>query len=376
MKIGVMTWWRNNNYGGFLQGLALQTFLLKRGYDVEMVRFTYPEIEFPPSSPSSVVWPSRTSGAREFFLSLKAALRDLVFNSSPFARMSRLRKTQRILDRYIRASPREYASLAELNEAHRYDAIVVGSDQVWTTRWNDPAFSYLLRGIDDSVRKVSYAASVGAETVHPHEAVFAEALTRFDAISVRERTNVAELERLSGKKVEWVVDPTQLLSADEWRDLLDLKAVPDEPHVTFYSLSPFEGRVSELVRLAKERKCKIHILSNVEAFRRVGGGWVRYLVARARIFLSPHLSLRLGADAREWVQDVSTAEFVLSDSFHALMFATIFGREVRVEFPNRLRSAMSARITDFQYRAGELDAWRERSKAWLLDAVAAARNMV
>ena len=39
MKIGVMTWWRNPNYGGFLLGLALQTFLKKSGYDVEMVKY-------------------------------------------------------------------------------------------------------------------------------------------------------------------------------------------------------------------------------------------------------------------------------------------------------------------------------------------------
>ena len=366
MKIGVMTWWRNTNYGGFLQGLALQTFLRKRGYDVEMVKYAF---SLGSLSPSSVVWPSRIRSVRGLLPALKDALLALVVNSSPFARMSRLKKTQRLFDRYIRTSPREYASLAELNAARRYDTILVGSDQVWTTRWNDSEFSCLLRGIDESVRKVSYAASVGAETVHPHEAVFAEALTRFDAISVRERTNVAELERLSGKKVEWVVDPTQLLSAGEWRELLGLKTVPDEPHVTFYCLSPFEGRVSELVRIAKERKCRVHIMTNVNAFCRRGRGWIRYLIARARIFLSPHLSLRLGADAREWVQDISTAEFVLSDSFHALMFATIFGREIRVEFPDTLRSAMSARIKDFQTRAGELEAWRERSKKWLLDAI-------
>ena len=148
MKIGVMTWWRNTNYGGFLQGLALQTFLQNRGYDVEMVKYAFP---FGDLSPTSVIWPSR-------------------------------------------------------------------------------------------IRSV-------------------------------------------------------------------------------------------------------------------------------RGFLSPHLSLRLGADAREWVQDISTAEFVLSDSFHALMFATIFGREIRVEFPDTFRSAMSARITDFQSRAGELDAWCARSKKWLLDAI-------
>ena len=90
MKIGVMTWWRNTNYGGFLQGLALQTFLQKRGYDVEMVKYAFPIGNL---SPSSIIWPSRIRSVRGFFSSLKGALLALVINSSPFARMRRLRKT-------------------------------------------------------------------------------------------------------------------------------------------------------------------------------------------------------------------------------------------------------------------------------------------
>ena len=90
MKIGVMTWWRNTNYGGFLQGLALQTFLRKRGYDVEMVKYAF---SLGSLSPSSVVWPSRIRSVRGLLPALKDALLALVVNSCPFARMSRLKKT-------------------------------------------------------------------------------------------------------------------------------------------------------------------------------------------------------------------------------------------------------------------------------------------
>lgn len=63
MKIGVMTWWRNTNYGGFLQGLALQTFLKKNGYDVEMIPFASWGGRF---MPSTVLWPSRVKSVRQF----------------------------------------------------------------------------------------------------------------------------------------------------------------------------------------------------------------------------------------------------------------------------------------------------------------------
>ena len=368
MKIGIMTWWRNTNYGGFLQGLALQTFLRKNGYDVEMIPFASWGGRF---LPYTAIWPQRIKSLRQFVGAVVNAFLALFIDGKPFARMNRLRKTQALIDEYIKTSPREFATLSELNQYGHYDTLIAGSDQVWSPRWHDKDFSYLLGGIDDKVRKISYAASCGAFTVHPYEEIYGKALSRFYALSVREKTNVPELEKLSGKKVEWVVDPTLLLSADEWRELLKLKTTPDEPHITFYGLSFFENRLPELVRLAKEKKVKIHIFTNVDFFKvnRNPLIWARHLLARLHIALSPHLSLRIGADAREWVQDIATAEFVLSDSFHALMFATIFGREIRVEFTDMFKVAMSARITDFQTRASELDSWREWSMKWLLNAI-------
>lgn len=367
MKIGVMTWWRNTNYGGFLQGLALQTFLQKNGFDVEMVRYAFPPVRF---SAWSVVCSRRITSLRQFLAAVVDIFRALFINGGLFARMRRLKKNCRLVDKYIRSSPRQYASLSDINQNRRYDAILIGSDQVWTPFYHDTEFSYLLRGIDNSVLKVSYAASVSAPSVHPYEQIYAEALARFDAISVREKTNVEELEKLSGKKVEWVVDPTLLLSADEWRQLMNLNTTTDEQHITFYCLSPFDGRVSELIKLAKGKGMRVHIFTDVQAFC-VGTNplkWFKHLVARLRIAYSPWLKLRLDADAREWLQDISTADFVVSDSFHALMFARIFGRKIDVELPVS-RQKMSSRIKDFQLREKELPCWQDKSRRWLLESI-------
>lgn len=367
MRIGIMTWWRNANYGGFLQGLALQTFLQKNGFDVEMINYGFPPTRF---SATSLFTPQRVSWLRYFLLVIANVFRAVLINGGLFARIRRLRKTCNLFREYVRISPCRYDSLSELNQAKRYRTILIGSDQVWSPYYQDDDFSYLLRGVDDSVRKVSYAASVAAPSVHPYEGIYAEALARFYAISVRENTNVAELGRLSGKKVEWVVDPTLLLSADEWRELLKLKAISDEPHITFYCLSSFESRISEVVKLAKERNMKVHVFTDLQAFC-VGFrplSWIRHLVVRMRIACSPWLKLCLGADARDWLQDLSTAEYVLSDSFHALMFATIFARKITTEIPPS-RVAMSTRIKDFKSRINELRQWQTQSKAWLLKSL-------
>lgn len=365
MKIGIMTWWRNTNYGGFLQGLALQTFLQKNGYDVEMIRYAFPPIRF---TPRSVICPHRLTSLRQCLAAALDIIRALFVNGYLAARLSRLRKTLRLFATSITPSPQEYASLVELNDPRRYDTILIGSDQVWTPKYHDADFSYLLRGLDDSVLKVSYAASVAAPSVHPYEEIYGEALARFGAISVREKTNVAELEALSGKKVEWVVDPSLLLSAEEWRELLNLQLHAQEPHITVYWLSPLEDKLSGLVRLAKTKRMKVHIFTDVLAFR-VGINplrWGKHLVARVRLACSPWLELHIGADARDWLQDLSTADFILSDSFHALTFATIFKREIKVEVPEA-RKFMSSRLTDFQSCKHTLSDWIGHSKMWLLE---------
>lgn len=368
MKIGIMTWWRNTNYGGFLQGLALQTFLKKNGYDVEMIRYAYPSFQF---TARSVICSRRLTSLRQCLGVLVDIFRAFFVTGYLADRIDGLRKTVRLFATYIAPSPQEYASLEELNAAHRYDTVLIGSDQVWAPHYQDADFSYLLRGLDDSVRKLSYAASVAASSVHPYEKIYGEALARFEAVSIREKTNVTELEKLSGKKVEWVVDPTLLLSAEDWRALLNLKPAVAEPHITVYWLSPLEDKLPELVRLAKAKRMKVHVFTTLGGFR-VGSNilqWAKHLAARVRLACSPWLELHIGADAREWLQDLSTADYILSDSFHALMFATIFKREIKVEIPEA-KKFMGTRITDFLERKPELAVWRAYSKKWLLKNLA------
>lgn len=366
MKIGIMTWWRNTNYGGFLQGLALQTFLLKNGFDVELIRYAFPAFDF---SPRRVICPCRIRRLRHILMWVFDVFRSFFLNGLLFARLRRLKKTRQLFAHYVKSSPVCYGSISELNDASRYEIVLIGSDQVWSPHFHDVEFSYLLRGLDSCVRKVSYAASVAATTVHPYEKIYAEGLSAFDAISIREKTNIEELERLSGKRVKWVVDPTLLLSADEWRELLALKKKVAERHITFYFLSDFRGRIGDLIRLAKDYSCKVHIFTEVVSFGVTLNPicWVQHLMARVRIACSPWLTLRLDADAREWLQDLSTADYVLSDSFHALMFATIFKRKVRMEIPST-RMSMASRITDFQSCA-DVEEWRASSRRWLLEAL-------
>ena len=63
------------------------------------------------------------------------------------------------------------------------------------------------------------------------------------------------------------------------------------------------------------------------------------------------IRLRLSADPVEFLRSIASADYVLTDSFHALMFSAIFGRNIRILFPkNPIRSGMFSRLEEWQER--------------------------
>jgi hypothetical protein len=249
--------------------------------------------------------------------------------------------------------------------------------------------------------RISYASSVSSDTLGSEERVYAECLSRFAKLSVREKTNIDQISRLAEKPVAWVVDPSQLLSQEEWQMLLGFSIDKQaDRHITAYMLAPFEDILADLVRVAKQERCTVHIFTDLQGFR-VGLNpirWGRHVWARVRVACSPWLTLKIGADAREFIQNLSSSNGVISDSFHALMFSNVFRRRIRVVIPPS-RRGMSSRLTDYLRRINaeyilapaisenllkdgelseesfsELDNWIADSKAYLLDAIACCQD--
>ena len=124
------------------------------------------------------------------------------------------------------------------------DIYLTGSDQVWNELGDgtlDPVFFW--NGLDKTknAKIISYAASFGkGGVVSGYERQVGDWLARYDAISVRED---------SGKKIvndygfdcEQVVDPTLLLTKDEWLAIADPKPARKKPYALVYNLHPDSG---------------------------------------------------------------------------------------------------------------------------------------
>lgn len=350
-RIGIMTWWHNTNYGGSLQGIALQHVVEGLGFDCELINFSHHHVNF---SFLSAFGPYNLSSWVQRIKTFVKALIAFLWNGKTKDRVQRLKRTKLFLDFYAKSSKRLFKSIAELEKSGLYYFVIVGSDQVWNPDFQDSDFSYLLAGASMEFPRMSYSSSVAKVSLGRYEPIYAAQLKKFSSLSVRERSNVALLSTITAKPVMWTVDPTLLLNANEWKILLSINCVAAERHhICLYWLSDFEGLLPKIEEFAQSQNCEVHVFTDLKGFcarsRTVVNG-LRH--ALTRLYLAVHhsrLKLRLNADAREFIEDLATADYVVSDSFHALMFACIFAKKIKI-IKTGQRSSMWSRIEDFLER--------------------------
>ena len=219
---------------------------------------------------------------------------------------------------------RTYRGFKNLSKGSlNYDAVVVGSDQVWTPL-SLPNKFYNLLFVTDSVRKIAYASSFGVSDIPKFQKkATGEYLDRFYKIGVREERGKEIVEELSHQTAEVVADPTLLLTREEWEQevgeiisestLANINEAERAPYIFCY----FLGRNSEswqaALRLQKRTGLRIiavrHMDEYVDEFASFGD------VAPAAM------------DPNDFVRYIAKAKYVCTDSFHCTVFSTIFHKQ-------------------------------------------------
>lgn len=340
MRVGILTFHAQLNYGGVLQAFALQTALERMGHEVVMVD------RWLSAGNVALRGPFAGMPVRSWVRWLERG----VMGCGTFGLAVRHWRTMRFVRKRLRLTPYHFVAWEEMaGRALGVDCLVVGSDQVWHGGdWGDP-LPYLLEGAPP-VRAVAYAASFGMRRLP--EAFFEayrKGFPRFSAIGVRESEGVG-LVASAGGRATHVVDPTQLVDAASWRKALALRGADARPRLVCYFLSEnVLAALPALETFARERRCAVEVFvdrlqlpmpKSPSAIGKRLGWWARRMTSPVR--------LRLAAGPREFVGAFSSATWVLSDSFHALMFASIFGVDVRILRPkDAFRQMMFGRIEEF-----------------------------
>lgn len=342
MKVGVLTLHSQINYGGVLQAFALQQVLRAQDVDSEIIDYWL--------SPAN----THLTG---YFLSAQIPLWKRLVRLPLFELRDgfvlqdviRRRRTQRFLHGRLRLSTHAFCSSAELESVDPYDAIIVGSDQVWNPR---PSLGvpnpFLLGDVGPHIRRVSYAASFGVETLPVDRiAEYRELLSKFARISVREWSGLRLVHDIIGCSATKVLDPTLVVDDVVWWQTASRVGLGTHDVLCYWlgSLEMLFPLLRSTVRSGRR------VVLMCEWSQQTFSSPAQRRSIRRFLSLHPRIRCFFSAGPAEFVQECKRASCILSDSFHALMFATIFRKPVMVvlnSIPGR--SGMRSRVTEFCQR--------------------------
>lgn len=305
------------NHGGIIQGWALQTTLQNMGHHVVRAHVPMPT-KYPPHK-LHLLWKIAKRIRRKYIIGDKSIE---IFEE--FRRNNLRYIPNHILLRFIKKHIHTVIanSLSELN-GEDYDAVIVGSDQIWRRRYaHGQKFlteksscdnSFLAFTNDWKCKRMAYAASIGVdywEYTDEETKVFKPLIKAFDAISVREDSAVYLVHRYldSSVPVEHVLDPTLLIEKKEYIKLFNEINEPSHTgEILLYILDKSEEKENILNFIKKNTGLNSFRVNNIEYYN-------HNLPPKERV--QPSMT--------SWLRGFHDASMVVTDSFHACVFSIIF----------------------------------------------------
>jgi Coenzyme F420-reducing hydrogenase, beta subunit len=268
--VGITGFWRTHNFGGVLTYYALYNVVLDLGLE-----------------PLFIEARSNQEGA--------PAPPKLLKTRYPPYYVSRYRKN--------------LEAQKELNQ--NASKFIVGSDQVWNRNLIPQSIieCYTLDFVDPPNKKISIASSFGSVRLVGGTAVeqerFVNLLKKFDHVSVRENDGV-ELCKSYGIEATRILDPVMLCDEKHYRDLIESSPALFPKDYAFYYVGNILSTKLEVI--AKEMDYGIIKIS-------------RKLNAYDVVPSTPITDI---GTVENWVKCIYNSSFVVSDSFHATVFAILF----------------------------------------------------
>lgn len=296
MRIGIVTQPLEMNYGGILQNWALQQALRHLGHE-----------------PITIDAYERYSTPHYFYNCMQAVISCLRRGkkiSLPKRYRGSLRRphTGEFVERNIAKTYVMWDYQRSVVRRYGLDAMVVGSDQVWRSKYNGGHLEdmYLKFAEGLPLRRVAYAASFGVDEWE-YSAAQTEACARLaqqmDAISVREASGIDLCRDYLGVDAQRVLDPTMLLKPADYEGLISnelAQAKDEQNYLGVYCLDVTQKKMAFFERLACDRGLTVHYFA---------GGWYA------------------AETVEQWLLMFNRASMMVTDSFHGTVFSILFGKE-------------------------------------------------
>lgn len=295
-KIGILTNWNVPNYGAYLQAYAMQKVISRLQPEASVVQIAYLN-----KTHYDMYYGFFDLRHRLFVINPKTYIGSL--------KKMALRRKAIAFQEYYKQIP--HAALRE-GEKEQFDVVVLGSDIIWAYAMEHNRGDEKLFGIGVGAKRViSYAPSFGPVDVHTEvPAYVADGLKRMSAISVREKNSVAIVEKITGRRPKVVLDPTFLWDFENDTEVLE-PAVSKE-YILVYGSFFTENLISGAMDYAKQNGLAIICLDSLgDKFK-----WCDKTVSMKQ--MTPF----------EWMGYFKRAAFIMTSTFHGLVFSLIFKKPI------------------------------------------------
>lgn len=303
MKIGILTVPFNNNYGGYLQAFALFTTLKELGHKPTIIMYRHKKEKV---------------GIKlkiKFFIgNLIKGIVDrrsypLIYDREKILAYKG-RKMKEFESHYlIPQTERFYTDEAlEMGCRNCFDAICVGSDQVWRAIYVPNINNYFLAFTKGwNLKRYAYAASFGTdepEYTQKQKLSCSELIKNFDAISVREESAVSVIESwgCDAAHVKTVLDPTLLLKKEQYLNILDKHKTMAKEKIFCYVLDKTDTVKDYISRCINYTNKEILQISDIQ------------------------VGMDILPSVETWLAYIRDCDLVITDSFHGTIFSIIMNK--------------------------------------------------
>lgn len=346
-EIGIITFHCSNNYGAMLQAFGLKTFLHRNGKKAEIVRYE----------------PIYMTGRHWWipYVPIKG-LKGRIWGAFNMWNgfVAHMRKRKEFARQLSNMNSFRYKYLVNKNQSRilscrglkklKYKYYVVGSDQIWNPDITCGLRKAYFGAFDNKSKKkvISYAASFGgAELLSCHGEKFSKLISHVDAISVREEAAVPYVKRLSRREVTAVLDPVFFLKRGSWQKIEKIpERAANRRYILVYVTEPNQDMAEYVKGLSQETGLPV-----IE-------------VRAGQQGMTAGFEVDFTAGPSELLGYIHKAEYVVSNSFHAVAFSIIYEKQ----FLAFLHSNLGARVRNILLLHGLQDRLCEDSKVMDINA--------
>ena len=305
MSIGLLTYHSGYNYGSVLQAYATLCQLKKIDSSALIINYRMRE-------QSRFYRPTC-----RLDYGIKTTVQDMLQFPVQKKKILRAQKFESFFATYLDMTPQVEEPEEVASQWQQFDTLVSGSDQIWNKhscelahndwRYMDP---YLLKKFCG--KKISYASSIGNMTDIELKRICRD-IKCFDALSFREASSAERVERILNRPVATVLDPTFLLSRDEWVNRLHISKRKER-----YLFAYFLGGPKKLVwllpvlsKLAARYECPVKLVAPF-AYLPCADKRIKYYTEYG---------------PQEFLEAIYNAEMVITDSYHGTILSVNLEKE-------------------------------------------------